>query len=61
MATSTGFSSLIGIISSVIYSIVSFFGLYFYSSIQYGDHETHIVIVIDSHCLIIFKTTENAT
>ena len=38
MATSIGFSSLIGIIYLIIYGIVSFFWLYFYSSIQYGDN-----------------------
>ena len=29
-----------------------FFLLYFFSSIQYGENEIHIVIVIASHCLI---------
>ena len=38
MSTSIRFSSLIGIIFSIIYSIVSFFWLYFYSPIQYGDN-----------------------
>ena len=38
MATSIGFSSLIGIICSIIYGIVSFFLLYFYSLVRYGDN-----------------------
>ena len=38
MATSIGFSSLIGITYLIICSIVSFFWLYFYSSIQYEDN-----------------------
>ena len=38
MATSIGFSSLVGIIYSVVYNIVSFFWLYFCSSIQHGDN-----------------------
>ena len=38
MSASIGFSFLIGIIYSIIYSIVSFFWLYFYRSIQYGDN-----------------------
>ena len=50
MATSIGFYSLIGIIYLIIYNIVSFFWLYFYSPFQYGDNEIRIVIVID--CLM---------
>ena len=38
IATSIGFSSLIGIICSIIYGIVSFFLLYFYSLVRYGDN-----------------------
>ena len=38
MATSIGFSSLIGIICSIIYGIVSFFLLYLYSLVRYGDN-----------------------
>ena len=60
-ATSIGFSTLIGIIYVIIYSIVSFFWLCFHSPIQYGDNEIHIVIAIDSHYLMRYWTMEHAT
>ena len=42
MSTSIWCSSLIGIIYSIIYGIVSFFWLYFCSSVQYGGNEIHL-------------------